>query len=79
MAVSKVNLISLFFFLNRRWPHTTEKRYFFERFSRSAICLRTLKSEVLVGLPPEIAAGTLHLHPDWLTSGRYGVIQVFTG
>ncbi|WP_347888540.1 hypothetical protein ABHF54_01640 [Nitrosomonas europaea] len=43
------------------------------------MCLQTLKSEVLVGLPPEIAAGTFHLHPGWLTSGRYGIIQVFTG
>ncbi|HRO56133.1 MULTISPECIES: ARMT1-like domain-containing protein [Nitrosomonas] len=79
MAGFNGNLSYRYFVCNRRWPHTTEKRYFFERFSRSAICLRTLKSEVLVGLPPEIAAGTLHLHPDWLTSGRYGVIQVFTG
>lgn len=79
LVIFKGDLNYRYFAGDRRWPHITEKRHFSEQFSHPAICLRTLKSEVLVGLPPEIAAGTLHLHPDWLTSSRYGIIQVFTG
>ncbi len=79
LVIFKGDLNYRYFTGDRHWPQTMEKRYFFERFSHPAVCLRTLKSEVLVGLPAEIAAGTLHFHPDWLTSGRYGIIQVFTG
>ncbi|MDF0677949.1 MAG: ARMT1-like domain-containing protein [Nitrosomonas sp.] len=74
---SKGDLNYPYFVGDRRYFYTMEKRYFFERFSRPAICLRTLKSEVLVGLPADITTRTLHLQPDWLTSGRYGIIQVF--
>jgi len=77
LVIFKGDLNYRYFVGDRRWPHTMEKRYFFERFSQPAICLRTLKSEVLVGLPADIATRTLHLQPDWLTSGRYGIIQVF--
>lgn len=79
LVIFKGDLNYRYFAGDRRWPHTMEKRYFFERFSRPAICLRTLKSEVLVGLPADVATRTLHLQPDWLTSGRHGIIQVFTG
>ena len=79
LAIFKGDLNYRYFAGDRRWPHITEKHFFFERFSRPAICLRTLKSEVLVGLPADVATRTLHLQPDWLTSGRHGIIQVFTG
>lgn len=79
LVIFKGDLNYRYFAGDRRWPHTMEKRYFFERFSRPAICLRTLKSEVLIGLSTKIATRTFHLQPDWLTSGRYGIIQVFSG
>lgn len=79
LVIFKGDLNYRYFAGDRRWSHTTEKHFFFERFNRPAICLRTLKSEVLVGLPADVATRTLHLQPDWLTSGCYGIIQVFTG
>ncbi len=79
LVLFKGDLNYRYFAGDRRWPHTTEKQFFFERFGRSAVCLRMLKSEVLVGLPADIAAQTLQLPSGWLTSGRHGVIQVFIG
>lgn len=79
LVIFKGDLNYRYFAGDRRWPHTTEKDYLLQNFGRSALFLRTLKSEVLVGLPADIATKTLQLQPDWLTSGRYGIIQVFAG
>lgn len=79
LVIFKGDLNYRYFAGDRRWPHTTEKDYFLQRFGRSALFLRTLKSEVLAGLTPEVAAKTTTLQPDWLTCGHYGIIQVFTG
>lgn len=79
LVLFKGDLNYRYFAGDRRWPHTTEKHFFFERFGRSAVCLRMLKSEVLAGLPADIATQTLQLQPGWLTSSRHGIIQVFTG
>lgn len=78
LVIFKGDLNYRYFAGDRRWPHTTEKDYFLQRFGRSALFLRTLKSEVLAGLTPEVAAKTTALQPDWLTCGHYGIIQVFT-
>ncbi len=79
LVIFKGDLNYRYFAGDRRWPHTTEKDYFLQYFGRSALFLRTLKSEVLAGLTPETAAKTSNLQPDWLTNGCHGIIQVFTG
>lgn len=78
LVIFKGDLNYRFFAGDRRWPHTTKKDYLLQHFGRSALFLRTLKSEVLVGLSTDIAAKTLQLQSDWLTSGHYGIIQTFT-
>lgn len=77
LVIFKGDLNYRFFAGDRHWPHTTSKNHFLERIGRPVISLRTLKSEVLVGLSAEILAKTHQLESDWLTCGRYGIIQVF--
>jgi uncharacterized protein with ATP-grasp and redox domains len=79
LVIFKGDLNYRYFIGDRRWPHTTGKNFFSDRFGRSAVTLRTLKSEVLVGLPPETAAKTSQFEQGWLTNGHYGIIQAFTG
>lgn len=79
LVIFKGDLNYRYFIGDRRWPPTMEKRHFLEQFKRPAICLRTLKSEVLVGLPDRIATEMRDLHTDWLTSSRFGIIQTFSG
>jgi len=79
LVIFKGDLNYRFFAGDQRWPHTTEKNHLLQHFGRSALFLRTIKSEVLAGLTPEVVAKTATLQPDWLTCGHYGIIQVFTG
>lgn len=79
LIIFKGDLNYRFFAGDQRWPHTTEKNHLLQHFGRSALCLRTIKSEVLAGLTPEIVDHTHTLRSDWLTCGCYGIIQVFTG
>jgi hypothetical protein len=38
--------------------------------------LRTCKSGVLVGVDPAVEAAAAERHPnDWLTGGKYGLVQ----
>lgn len=78
LVIFKGDLNYRYFAGDRRWPHTTEKHLFFNGFGRAAVALRTLKSEVLVGLSAETAARTGQFEPEWLINGRHGIIQVFT-
>lgn len=64
---------------DRHWPFDTPfgavASYFPVRTTVAA--LRTLKSEVLVGVAAEVQAAAEEALPKaWLTSGRFGVIQV---
>jgi hypothetical protein len=77
LVIFKGDLNYRYFAGDQRWPHTMEKHYFLQHFGRSALFLRTVKSEVLAGLTPEIAEQTSTLQSDWLTCGCYGIIQVF--
>lgn len=79
LVIFKGDLNYRYFAGDRHWPHTTPRQPFAERFGRPAIALRTLKSEVLVGLSVETQAQTGQLEPAWLTNGRHGIIQVFSG
>ncbi|MGG7054076.1 damage-control phosphatase ARMT1 family protein [Nitrosomonas sp. ANs5] len=79
LVIFKGDLNYRYFVGDRHWPHTTAKQRFAERFGRPAIALRSLKSEVLVGLSVETQAQTGQLEPAWLTNGHHGIIQVFSG
>ena len=46
------------------------------QLSAPVIALRTLKAEVLVGADPDGCAAAAKQSPDWLVSGRFGVVQV---
>ena len=41
------------------------------------LALRTLKADVVVGLSSGLAEETAAKDSDWMTSGRYGLIQLF--
>ena len=43
------------------------------------IALRTLKAEVLVGVDAATCARAADLTPDWLVSGRFGLVQCAPG
>jgi hypothetical protein len=40
------------------------------------VALRTLKSEVVVGIKPEVITQVAQADSDWLTNGQWGVIQL---
>jgi uncharacterized protein with ATP-grasp and redox domains len=44
-------------------------------FPAPAVCLRTLKAEVAVGVDDDRAAAARAVDVDWLTSGRFGLVQ----
>ena len=44
-------------------------------FPTPLVALRTLKSELIVGLQPGQAARLTALDPEWMTNGRRGVVQ----
>jgi len=42
----------------------------------NVLCLRTVKSDICVGLPPGIAESLFEKDKDWMITGNYGLIQV---
>lgn len=61
---------------DRHWPFTMPFADVVCYFPTPLTALRTLKSEVAAGLPPGQPEEIARQDPDWLTSGRWGVIQV---
>ncbi|MEA3336982.1 MAG: damage-control phosphatase ARMT1 family protein [Chloroflexota bacterium] len=57
------------------WPATTPLALATSYFPAPLIMLRTLKSELVVGLETGQAARLAGEDPNWLVNGRYGVIQ----
>lgn len=39
------------------------------------VALRTVKGDLISGLPEGLAEKTKIINPDWMTTGEYGVIQ----
>jgi len=60
---------------DRHWAFTTPFARIVSYFPAPLLTLRTLKSEVAVGLPPARVAELNGEHPGWTTSGRWGMIQ----
>jgi hypothetical protein len=44
-------------------------------FPAPFVCLRTMKSEIVVDVPRETAASLSAADPDWLTNGRRGLVR----
>ncbi len=60
---------------DRSWPFTTPLAGVACYFPAPFVALRTLKSELALGLAPGQPEALALEDPQWLTSGRYGVIQ----
>jgi hypothetical protein len=58
-----------------RWPPETPFTDVVGGFPAPLVALRTLKAEVIVGLPPGAAERLSAADPTWLVNGRRGVIQ----
>lgn len=61
---------------DRHWPFTTPFREIVTYMPAPLLALRTLKSEVAAGLTAEKIRRAQEEDPDWLTSGRWGLIQL---
>lgn len=60
---------------DRHWPHTTPFAEVTAYAPAPLAALRTLKSEVVVGLAPGVGERTAARDPEWMVDGRWGVIQ----
>ncbi len=60
---------------DRHWPFTTPFEEVVSYVPAPLLTLRTLKAEVACGLTREQVDRLDEQHPDWLTSGEWGVIQ----
>lgn len=61
---------------DRHWPPTTDLAAVMGYMPAPFVALRTLKSEVMVGLPPGRAEALSAEDPDWRINGERGVIHL---
>ncbi len=61
---------------DRHWPHTTHLEDAPASLPRPYLLMRTLKSEVMVGLEPGAAEALAAEDPKWLINGRRGLIHL---
>ncbi|XP_075459183.1 damage-control phosphatase ARMT1 isoform X2 [Ascaphus truei] len=61
---------------DRKWDFTVPFSQALTTFQPAPLCsLRTLKADVQVGLKPGVGENLTASEPDWMTSGKYGVVQ----
>ncbi|WP_328396191.1 damage-control phosphatase ARMT1 family protein [Nocardia sp. NBC_00416] len=60
------------------WPATTSFSALTQYSPARVIALRTLKSDVAVGIDAHLLAKLEDTEPDWRTSGSHGVVQMTT-
>lgn len=61
---------------DRKWDFTAPFSQVLKMFHPAPLCtIRTLKADVQVGLRPGLGEGLGASEPDWMVSGKYGVIQ----
>ncbi|RLO01472.1 hypothetical protein DYB28_008656 [Aphanomyces astaci] len=60
---------------DRLWPATTPLRAAAPFFPTSFVTLRTMKSDPVVGVAPEVEANLNEEDPKWRINGKRGVIQ----
>jgi uncharacterized protein with ATP-grasp and redox domains len=61
---------------DRHWPFTTPFQEIVTYMPAPLLALRAIKSEVAAGLTAEKIKETKAKDPDWLTNGRWGLIQL---
>jgi uncharacterized protein with ATP-grasp and redox domains len=64
---------------DRHWPYTTPFADVVCYLPAPLVALRTLKSDVLIGLEPGQQSQLDQKDPDWLINGRWGLIQAVIG
>jgi len=57
------------------WEHTESFEKITSYFPAPLVALRTLKSELMVGLQPEQTENLQRQDPKWLINGRWGIVQ----
>lgn len=60
---------------DRLWDFTTSFAAIVAYFPAPLVALRALKSEIAAGLQPDQLAALPQQDPDWLTNGKWGLIQ----
>ncbi|KAM4633048.1 damage-control phosphatase ARMT1 [Polymixia lowei] len=64
---------------DRDWDHTVGFDTALMGFGPTSLCsLRTLKANVQVGLQPGLGEKLTSQDPDWMTSGKYAVVQFYS-
>ena len=63
---------------DRRWSPSTPFEEVTDYFPAPVVALRTLKSDVVVGLEPELLERLDMTAESWRTNGRFGLIQANT-
>ncbi|XP_017278692.1 damage-control phosphatase ARMT1 [Kryptolebias marmoratus] len=64
---------------DRDWDHTVDFSTALRGFRPAPLCsLRTLKANVQVGLQPGQGEKLTSLDPNWMTSGKYAIIQLYS-
>jgi hypothetical protein len=61
---------------DRHWPATTSFTALTQHFPSQVIALRTLKSDVAVGIDARVLDALDEGEPDWRTSGSHGIVQI---
>nr|XP_056709638.1 damage-control phosphatase ARMT1 [Euleptes europaea] len=61
---------------DRKWDFTVPFHQALNNFHPAPLCsLRTLKSDVQVGLKPGQGEHLMNIEPEWMIIGKYGVVQ----
>jgi hypothetical protein len=64
---------------DRAWPPATDPSVAAAYFPGPVVALRTLKSEVVVGVPDEEVAALDARRPDWRVAGTHAMVQFVDG
>lgn len=61
---------------DRHWDFSTNMADIVSYLPVPLVALRTLKSEVAAGIPPQIVETVAKSDPHWLTNGQWGMVQL---
>ena len=62
---------------DRNWHYTQDFSIALGGFQPTNVCaLRTLKADLVTGLPPGVAEKAARANKDWMITGQYAVLQV---
>jgi hypothetical protein len=62
---------------DRHWPFDTSLEDVWTYFPTSLLALRVSKSQVMVGLQRGQAGELDQIDPQWMTNGRWGLVQFY--